>query len=133
MACSSIFLNLELLFCEIFTVKNAKFCFVRHRLYLHKFRRKKHNVLPARTLRAYKLHTVLNIGWCYMICLAICNRKTICEHILKFCSAFGGKICSVNLDRGTTFLTLDTHALTSISRPPYSGTMHSKSELVAHS
>ena len=41
-----------------------------------------------------------------MICLAICIRKAICAHILKFCSAFGSKICSVNLDREATFLTL---------------------------
>ena len=54
----------------------------------------------------------LNTGRCYMNCSAIRRRKIISAHIWKFCSACGVKICSVNLDRETTFLTLPRSAST---------------------
>ena len=55
------------------------------------------------------VHTVLNIDRHYMIYSAICKvekGKQFVPTFWKFCSAYGVNICSVNLDRETTFLTL---------------------------
>ena len=59
--------------------------------------------------RIRTVHTVLNIGRRYMISSAIRNTekgKQFVRIFRKFCSAYSVNICSVNLDRETTFLTL---------------------------
>ena len=58
------------------------------------------------------VHTVLNIDRHYIISSAIRKvekGKQFVPKFWKFCSAYGVNICSVNLDRETTFLTL-SHA-----------------------
>ena len=55
------------------------------------------------------VHTVLNIGRRYIIASTIRKiekGKQFVRTFGTFCSAYGVNICSVNLDRETTFLTL---------------------------
>ena len=66
------------------------------------------------------------------------RRKSLCAHLAKFCSAYGVNICSVNLDRETTYLTLVYYGhkaqemLLTASRPVCRNAFPSVCMLVGH-
>ena len=105
----SIFLNLGLLFCELFDCKEWVFlvCEASSEQHLHtRWRRLMRCFVSIDFNSVKKLLTVFEIYKHYMISSVVRKKKTVCAYISKFCSASGVKICSVNLDCETTFLTL---------------------------
>ena len=112
----SISLNLELLFCEIFDCKEWVVLVCLNSICTAACADKR-NFSTSTNFEGIKtVQTVSNIGRHYMISSAIRKikkGKQFVRTFWKFCSACGLKICSVNLDRETTFLTLQQPTLSS--------------------